>query len=554
MSVKNQMTALADAVRSKSGATGKLSIDKMITAINSISAGSGGSGDVEYYKCAYVHRSPTETLIYSPTIMPRGLYKKTDLLTPSGGEVWESQRSPGHYLYNYVDDTWYFGSFYDRVPGGNYYSSTTGILGPYILYEEDDHYPGEYYPVEDSETYLSYEYVEIDPDMVKTWEGYKAIWNASLNQFTFSEELTTGMPFGDYFVPEVGKIYPADTRAIVEQLWTNSAGDVSGVSFSYYLCDAVYGPKTVKFVEVTGAGVEDCNGRYNDTGEMKNGEPVFKYESSSGRTWYIFYIISEWDENGWVLHDSPGVDYIYGCHYFSSSLQGNWEGGEYGEGVVPTVNLSGEVINADQPKTWSGFGAYFDSEKFVFSTVKTDGLPYNLITPEVGKIYSRDCTAAVEFLYTGLPKISCPVDPDGDKSGDWVISASSYYDSPRMAYKAFTTAVSNGGADGWHSNGKKPAWIQWQNIRQPVLVKNYSILFREDTAVNAGEFLLQGSNDGVIWQTLDTVDNSAGNAEVTRSISNDTPYYCHRIYFTGNSDGGNYIMVYRITAGSGVAE
>ena len=44
MGINSKMTALADAVRSKSGVTGKLSIDGMTAAVNGISTGGGGGG------------------------------------------------------------------------------------------------------------------------------------------------------------------------------------------------------------------------------------------------------------------------------------------------------------------------------------------------------------------------------------------------------------------------------------------------------------------------------------------------------------------------------
>ena len=42
--VNEKMTALADAIRTKSGVTGKLSLDDMKTAVDGIQVGSGGSG------------------------------------------------------------------------------------------------------------------------------------------------------------------------------------------------------------------------------------------------------------------------------------------------------------------------------------------------------------------------------------------------------------------------------------------------------------------------------------------------------------------------------
>ena len=42
MSVNSEMTALADAIRDKSGVAGKLSISGMTVAVNSITVGEGG--------------------------------------------------------------------------------------------------------------------------------------------------------------------------------------------------------------------------------------------------------------------------------------------------------------------------------------------------------------------------------------------------------------------------------------------------------------------------------------------------------------------------------
>ena len=47
MSINSEMTALADAIRDKSGVTGKLSISGMTTAVSNISVGGGESGDID---------------------------------------------------------------------------------------------------------------------------------------------------------------------------------------------------------------------------------------------------------------------------------------------------------------------------------------------------------------------------------------------------------------------------------------------------------------------------------------------------------------------------
>jgi hypothetical protein len=210
------------------------------------------------------------------------------------------------------------------------------------------------------------------------------------------------------------------------------------------------------------------------------------------------------------------------------------------------VTQEREIINAEQPKSWNGIKAEFDGTKFVFSPKVTEALSYDQRKPVIGGIYTNDVFISADFLYIGFPEISCPVDPDANEYGDWVMSASSTFDEARASYKAFTEAASDATADGWHSRAEQQSWIEWENTREPVLVSRYSLLFRSDTV--STEFQLQGSNDGVDWVTLDTVDNSANLSEVERVIANTTAFTRHRIVFLRKN--GDYVMVYKITAKS----
>ena len=176
---------------------------------------------------------------------------------------------------------------------------------------------------------------------------------------------------------------------------------VFGGSMDFYKCTAVLGPKKVSFLIVTGAGTEDCNGRYDDTG-TKNGAPRYSYTSSSGVTWYIYYISSEWDENGWILSDNKNVSYVYGGHYFANSLSGTWYMGEAGASEpAPTVAEGSEVINSDQPKTWSGKKAILaDDGTYSYDATVTEGLTYGAaFTPVIGFIYDPACTMLINRLW-----------------------------------------------------------------------------------------------------------------------------------------------------------
>ena len=410
MSLKEKMTALADSVRSKSGVTGKLSIDKMITAIDSISA--GGGGNVEYYKCAWVHRSPTEEVLRvegAGDDSVNGEYRRI------GEKSWKHV-SNMRYCYFYTkpnpdgpptpfDSGWFIGS----NPGlgfdyALYYSSS--IDGTYFRCYKFNISTGEReYNAPEPSPRVNVETVEIDPETLNTWDGYKAVWNTNLNYFTFSEELTYGFRYGDYFTPEVGKIYPADTRAIVEQLWTrgSDSGDVIGVPFSYYQCAAVYGPRKVEGIIVSGAGNPAVNGGYIPTGmkHEETEEPIYKHVTEE------FYYITMWGDKG--ICTSP-TQWASDGIYWYDQWEDRWfcATGRGGAEPAPTVTAGQITLDADVPKTWDGYGVYWnEDEGYKFSETLTTGLSYGTwLVPELGKIYDADARMLVSKLFEAVKPIT----------------------------------------------------------------------------------------------------------------------------------------------------
>lgn len=186
-------------------------------------------------------------------------------------------------------------------------------------------------------------------------------------------------------------------------------------------------------------------------------------------------------------------------------------------------------------KTWSGYKAVFDSTAgtWSFSDTVTEGLTYTSVTPVVGGIYSSDALVAVASIYLGYYPTSAPVDPISTTDGDWIIASSGDLNNNTKCIYAFyeRTGTSN---YCWHSVLGLPQWIQWQNTTTKVLIKSYILTQRGGIGYYSSEWTLSGSNDGVDWVELDSVSLESVTASqvTTRNLTNNTPYYYHRITVT----------------------
>lgn len=138
-----------------------------------------------------------------------------------------------------------------------------------------------------------------------------------------------------------------------------------------------------------------------------------------------------------------------------------------------------------------------------------------------------------------VPAYSAPYNPISDNDGDWLITASSVLNSSRAAYKAFDTDIEENSGE-WHSSGSLPQYIQWRNTASPILIKKYTVTMRSNGGAWPTDWQLQGSDDGVAWNTIDTVTNASVGDGVTveRVIDNNAAFHYHRIYVT-RSTGSN---------------
>ena len=232
-----------------------------------------------------------------------------------------------------------------------------------------------------------------------------------------------------------------------------------------------------------------------------------------------------------------------GNSFMPVGFGGNFEPGKGGGTATFYKCASVDAAN----KTWVGYEMMLQDNKYVQSTVLTNGLFFTTVEPVAGNVYTADALITA-FPYTGnygtvesitYSSYSCPINPDDYVFGDYVISASTELPQDqtdnRTAYNAFVENPT--GEVGWHDSlwgSELPQWLQWQNIMKKVLVNAYTMTNTPRSDALPVSWQLQGSDDGEHWQVLDNVQGweSGESAVINRLLENTTPYFYHRIYIT----------------------
>lgn len=233
---------------------------------------------------------------------------------------------------------------------------------------------------------------------------------------------------------------------------------------------------------------------------------------------------------------------------------------------TPTGNtVKYAIISSDLPSTIT-----FDEATGTFSGTPTTGGTYIVKVRCYTSISSKDITFNVSTPVSGTVSsiqysaYSCPINPQDYNYQNWSITASSQIDEFRRAYNAFydlsynlppwTTDPLNAQFAGWHSGGDDTnRWVQWKNNNQKVLVNAYSMANVNRQDCLPVSWVLEGSDDGQTWTTLDTVtDWSSGAAQtIHRTLSNSTAYYYHRINIS-QINSGSYATIGLLRAGVGL--
>lgn len=171
---------------------------------------------------------------------------------------------------------------------------------------------------------------------------------------------------------------------------SGGGGGESGGSADYYKCAAVYGPRKVSCIVVSGAGTSDVNGRYFLSDMVVGGvDEIYKNENND------FYMYRQ--NSQWYIAYTMSATY---AHYESYDFV-TWGTSYEGEEPPPTVAKEQVTIDADVPKTWDGYKAVWsDKEGYAFEETVTEGLTYgSAFVPNPGGIYNASVTAIVEALY-----------------------------------------------------------------------------------------------------------------------------------------------------------
>lgn len=155
---------------------------------------------------------------------------------------------------------------------------------------------------------------------------------------------------------------------------------------------------------------------------------------------------------------------------------------------------------------------------------------------------------SIEFI----PKFEIPILTANDcmiNGKRYIVTESSEIDLYRTAYKAFDGSLDDEYGC-WHSNSGAPQWLQIQ-FQNGIKIEEFSIQNREtDTETNisycAKDFLLQGSNDEIVWDNLGEYTINRGSGEKTTfEISN--PNYYKYYKFNITSSYSDYVSIGEIT-------
>lgn len=283
------------------------------------------------------------------------------------------------------------------------------------------------------------------------------------------------------------------------------------------------------------------NGCVIDHWTMAMGQPAIFPDYNYQQTTKKLYIESEYGE----VPKYPAPD------DFSSY---KWM---YSDGSNDTV-VSGGSVAIPKPEPvepyWEGYKLEADENgKYNLASEKTK-LTYGEYMPVAGRIY--DAAATVEITNADLTEDalwSCPRNMTSADNDEWVVSASSEYASQYSGTSYAYFAFDGNNGSGWQSDYVTSSWVQWQNKKRAVVIKQISFYLNDQNDLNTTSYL-QGSDDGVTWTDIvrgqvgyPNTENGEGAVEWVDGLTKVTRYFkgsapCYKYWRLGRDTSSNNHM------------
>ena len=394
---------------------------------------------------------------------------------------------------------------------------------------------------------------------IRTWTGAKVVLTD--DGYAVDEASTaTMMSFKESRIAQVGHIYNSD--ATIEAAWLYKNLEPHGkyicsyVNRNYLSYDKIVVSGMPENAFVGGRYFDDTNSTYVDLpADIAARNPNGVYTLQNPDATYISQMI--WlADNGCILKGhswEPGFQIVPGEYsdYSGAYIQyTSYNGVEYPsngyESYVWTwyngtswVEVPEGKVAPEEPapveQYWEGYKLYQDKTGKWNYESETTRLTYGDYMPVQGRIYDAMPTmeiSDVEFSEEAL--WSCPRNMTSDENEEWVISASGYY-GDRYPWQAFDNDMHKI----WNGISTDTGdWLQWQNKKRKVLIKELCIYCDDYMQWNTNCFL-QGSDDGVTWTDLrrgifagQVVGDSVYEGEFVKVVvklpNNGTAYHYHR--------------------------
>ncbi len=213
-----------------------------------------------------------------------------------------------------------------------------------------------------------------------------------------------------------------------------------------------------------------------------------------------------------------------------------------------------EVVQPPVEKYWEGYKLEADENgKYNFASEKTK-LTYGDYMPVAGRIY--DAAATVEITNADLTEDAlwaCPRNMTSAENDEWVISASSEYASQYSGTSYAYFAFDGNNGSGWQSDYVTSSWLQWQNKKRAVVIKQISFYLNDQNDLNTTSYL-QGSDDGATWTDIvrgqvgyPNTENGEGTVEWVDGLTKVTRYFkgsapCYKYWRLGRDTSSNNHM------------